>query len=225
MNKEGYPHVMNERQKIGNLRCRGMIEVLVWLAGLSVLAANIVLLHRYRKLEETVAPQIVSGAHIEILSGLGLDGHLQTLDLPSGNSKLLIITFSPGCPACQANQERWQKLASALRQKGVRVIWFSRDPVDVTKDYCTRHGIDVSDVFADPPYRSYLQLGLSRVPNTLLVGTGGQVEHVWAGRLDAASWTSLFSLVGLQQLKPFTEVEVGVRADCKSEVSPNGACK
>ena len=51
------------------------------------------------------------------------------------------------------------KLANTLKRDGVRVLWVSRDPVGITRDYCLKHGIPMSDVLADPPYRTYLQLG------------------------------------------------------------------
>jgi peroxiredoxin len=116
--------------------------------------------------------------------------------LPSADSKLLIITFSPGCPACQANQEGWMRLASTLEQKDIRVLWVSRDPSEVTRDYCLKHGIPLALTLADPPYRTFAQLGLARVPNTLLVGGEGRVEKVWAGRLDQAGWNTIFAYFG-----------------------------
>ncbi|HEX4543351.1 MAG TPA: redoxin domain-containing protein [Candidatus Acidoferrum sp.] len=125
-----------------------------------------------------------------------LDGRVEPVGLPSAGSKLLIITFSPGCPACQANKERWMKLANTLEQKGARVLWVSRDPIEVTREYCLKHGIPLIDAVADPPYRTYLQLGLARVPNTVLVGPGGTVEKVWAERLDQDGWNSLFAYMG-----------------------------
>jgi len=81
------------------------IEILIWLVGLGLLGENILLLRQNRTLDETLAPQITAGAHFERLAGLALDGRIQPLLLPSADSKLLIITFSPSCPACQANQE------------------------------------------------------------------------------------------------------------------------
>jgi peroxiredoxin len=121
---------------------------------------------------------------------------VEPVNLPSGDSKLLIITFSPGCPACQANQEGWANLASLLKAKGVRVLWVSRDPIEVTREYCLKHGIPLIDAVADPPYRTYAQLGLARVPNTVSVGPDGTVEKVWAGRLDQAGWNSMFAYFG-----------------------------
>jgi len=175
------------------------IEVLLWIAALAVLAENIALFRENRRLREAAAPQIAAGVQLRMLSGLALDGRLEPVRLPSAASKLLIITFSPGCPACQANQERWKNLASMLEAKDVRVLWVSRDPIDITRVYCLKHGIALSDTLADPPYRTYVQLGLARVPNTLLVGAGGTVEKVWAGRLDPNGWNAMFSYFGERQ--------------------------
>lgn len=209
----------------GTTRLSKVMEIVIWIAGLGVLAANVLLLRQNRSLQDTLAPQITSGAQFERLAGLTLDGRLQPIALPSGDSKVLIITFSPGCPACQANQEGWTKLAGALEQKGVRVLWVSRDPVEITKDYCVKHGIRLSDALADPPHRTYVQLGLARVPNTVLVGADGRAEKVWAGRLDQAGWDSIFAYFG--ERSP-ARVEVGARTTgCGSELSQTSAksCK
>jgi peroxiredoxin len=164
-----------------------------------------------------------------MLAGLGFDGRLQPVALPAAGSKLLIITFSPGCPACQTNQEGWMKLASTLEQKGVRVLWVSRDPIEVTRDYCLKHGIRVTDTLADPPYRTFAQLGLARVPNTVLVGAEGRVEKVWAGRLDQAGWDMMFAYFGerRESAAPL-QSEVGANlTGCAPELSPTSAkgCK
>jgi peroxiredoxin len=181
------------------IRFNKVMEILLWLAGLGVLTENVFLFLQNRWLNEALAPQITAGTQLQMLAGIGFDGRLEPVALPAAGSKLLIITFSPGCPACQANQEGWMRLAGTLEQRGVRVLWVSRDPIEVTRDYCTKHGIPPSDVLADPPYRTFAQLGLARVPNTLLVGAGGRVEKVWAGRLDQAGWNTIFAYFGERQ--------------------------
>jgi cytochrome oxidase Cu insertion factor (SCO1/SenC/PrrC family) len=184
----------------GSVRLSKVMEIVIWLAGLGVLAANVLLLRQNRSLQDTLAPQITSGAQFERLAGLTLDGRLQPIALPSEDSKVLIITFSPACPACQANQEGWTNLAGALEQKGVRVLWVSRDPVEITKDYCVKHGIRLSDALADPPHRTYV-------------------------RLDEAGWDSIFAYFG--ERSP-ARVEVGARTTgCGSELSQTSAksCK
>ena len=177
-------------------KSRKVIEAMLWIAALAVLAVNIALFRENRRLREAAAPQIARGMQLQMLSGLPLNGRVERVSLPSANSKLLIITFSPGCPACQANQEGWMKLGNTLKQNGLRVLWVSRDPVEITREYCMKHGIPLDDVVADPPYQTYTQLSLARVPNTVLVGPAGTVEKVWAGRLDEAGWNAMFAYFG-----------------------------
>jgi peroxiredoxin len=211
------------------IRFSKVIEILLWLAGLGVLAENIFLFRQNRHLSEALAPQITAGTQLKNLAGIAFDARLEPVALPAAGSKLLIITFSPGCPACQANQDGWMRLASALERKGVRVLWVSRDPIEITRDYCSKNGISLSDVLADPPYRTFAQLGLARVPNTVLVGTEGRVEKVWVGRLDQAGWNAMFAYFGerVGMASP-ARVEVGARTtDCRSELSQSSAksCK
>jgi hypothetical protein len=210
-------------------RFNKVMEIFLWVVALGVLAENIFLFLQNRRLNDALAPQISAGAQLQMLSGLALDGRLQSVPFPVAGSKLLIITFSPACPACQANQDAWMKLASTLGQKGVRVLWVSRDPIEITRDYCVKHGIPFSDVLADPPYRTFAQLGLARVPNTLLVGGEGRVEKVWAGRLDQAGWNTMFAYFGERQdtVSPLqSQVDVNPTG-CRSELSQSSAkdCK
>src|SRR6266481_7938326 len=203
------------------IRFSKMMEILLWLAGLGVLAENVFLFQQNRRLNEALAPQISAGAQLQTLAGVALDGRLEPVVLPTAGSKLLIITFSPGCPACQANQDGWMRLASTLEQNGVRVLWVSRDPIGITRDYCTKHGIPLSDTLADPPYRTFAQLGLARVPNTLLVGAEGRVEKVWAGRMDQAGWNTMFAYFGeWQEMASPLRSQVGAsQSGCGSELS------
>jgi len=206
---------------LGKSRFNRVTEILLWLAALGVLAENVFLFLQNRHLSEALAPQITVGTQLKMLSGVALNGHLEPVTLPSADSKLLVITFSPSCPACQANQEGWMKLSGALQQEGIRVLWLSRDPVEITRDYCMKHGISLSDTLADPPHRTYVQLGLARVPNTVLVGADGMVEKVWAGRLNQAGWTTIFGYFGeREEMASPTRVQADTHAtDCGSELS------
>ncbi len=210
-------------------RLNRVMEMFLWLVALGVLDENVFLFQQNRRLNEALAPQIAPGTQLQMLAGIGFDGRLEPVALPAAGSKLLIITFSPGCPACQANQDRWMKLASTLEQKGLRVLWVSRDPIEITRDYCAKHGIRLSDALADPPYRTFAQLGLARVPNTMLVRPDGTVEKVWAGRLDQAGWDTMFAYFGeRQETASPLQSRVGANpTGCGSELSPTSAqgCK
>jgi len=210
-------------------RFNKVMEIFLWVVALGVLAENSFLFLQNRRLNEALAPQITAGTQLKMLSGVAFDGRLEPVSLPAAGSKLIIITFSPGCPACQANQDGWMRLASAIEQKGVRVLWVSRDPLEITRDYCVKHGIRLSDTLAEPPYRTFAQLGLARVPNTLLVGAEGRVEKVWAGRLDQTGWNTMFSYFGeRQEMSSPLRSQVGAnQSGCGSELSQTSAksCK
>lgn len=136
------------------------IEVLLCVAALGVLVENIVLLRQNRGLQESLAPQIAGGTQLQMLSGLTLDGRIVPVGLSPAGSKLLVFTFSPGCPACQANQPNWMSLASRLGQNGgVRVLWVSRDPIEITKECCLKRGIPLSDILADHPIELICNVG------------------------------------------------------------------
>jgi peroxiredoxin len=210
-------------------RLNKVMEIFLWVVALGVLAENVFLFLQNRHLSQALAPQITAGTQLRMLTGLGFDGRLEPVALPAASSKLIIITFSPGCPACQANQEGWMRLASTLEQKSIRVLWVSRDPIEITRDYCTKHGIRLSDTLADPPYRTYVQLGLARVPNTLLVGAEGRVEKVWPGRLDQTGWDTMFAYFGerLETAAPLQSQVVTNPTGCGPERSqtPVKGCK
>src|SRR4029077_18464476 len=86
------------------IRFSKVLKILLWLAGLGVLAENIFLFRQNRHLSEALAPQITAGTHLKNLAGIAIDARLEPVALPAAGSKLLIITFSPGGPTCQANQ-------------------------------------------------------------------------------------------------------------------------
>lgn len=84
------------------------------------------------------------------------------------------------------------RLTSVLRsQKGWRVVWISRDPIQSTRAYCEQNGLVLSDVYADPTYDTYNQLGLKSVPYVIAIRADGSVEKVWRGRLDTAQQASM----------------------------------
>ena len=193
------------------------IEVVIFIAALGVLAENIVLLRENRRLRETAAWQIPAGKRLRTLAGVAPDGRVQNISLPTAGSKLLIITFSPLCPECSANLQGWMKLAGTLERKSIRVLWVSRDSAEITTGYCLKHGIPLADALADPPFRTYLLLGMAAVPNTVLVGSDGKVEKVWGGRLNQGDWNSMFAYFGEHQ-----EMVVPVRTDVGSAASGCG---
>jgi len=55
---------------------------------------------------------------------------------------------------------------------------------------------------ADPPYRTYVQLALKAVPNTVVVRNDGTVEKVWTGLLDGTRWSEVFAYFATARVGP-----------------------
>jgi len=168
------------------------LRTLLFCLATGVLLHNLYLLRVNRTLRQSASftpPEIQEGRTLGDLSGVNMNGELDLLALPTEDTKLIIITMSPGCPACRSNQSGWAKLASGLKTSDHwRIAWVSRDSVDLTKRYFREVSLPPSKVIADPLHGTYLQLGLQTVPHMIVVGRGGVVEKVWRGRLTAAQW-------------------------------------
>lgn len=179
------------------------LSALLWCLAVSILIQNLFVLRENRRLRATLVasvPILKEGRELRSLSGLTLGGRIQGIPFPqAGDGPLLIITFSPGCPACRANQPGWVALAAELKKLGSRVAWVSRDSIESTLQYCVDEEIDLADVFVDPPYRTYSQLALQVVPQTVVVGASGRVQKVWVGQLDPTGWKEVFRFFGARE--------------------------
>lgn len=176
------------------------LEVALWLAVVGALAENLVLVRQNRRLREVPSDaQMQVGEHLTKLSGVDLAGEIQPISFPDGPSQTVLVTFSPNCPFCRRTEPIWAALSRSLRDRGVRMLWVSRDSVDETKHYCEEVGISSSDVFADPPNGTFRQLGLEAVPNTVVIGSGGTIEKVWTGALNRANTSQLFAYFGVPE--------------------------
>jgi len=178
-----------------------LLDVLLWSVGVGLLGANIVLLQQNRTLREAAVSgaagnrSIEAGKHLgRYLAAATMDSALRPIAFPSLDIKrTLMITFSPGCPHCKANLKTWSVITKELRRKGGwRIVWLSRDPVELTKDYCEDFDIPIAEAFAEPTYRTYLVMDLKEVPNTVVVDEKGIVERVWRGELGSAGWEQIF---------------------------------
>jgi len=149
---------------------------------------------------QEAGPQMHVGQQLRNLGGVTLSGEFKHIVLPDSPSQhLVVFTFSPGCPACQASQTQWALLAQQLeRRTGWRVLWVSRDPISLTSSYCAQHEIPSAEVLAEPTYATHLQLALGFVPNTVAVGPGGVIEKVWTGKMNAEQWQQVFSYFGAE---------------------------
>jgi hypothetical protein len=78
-------------------------------------------------------------------------------------------------------------LSAQAKKLGWRTVWISRGSPDETRDFCNASGIPLEETLVNPPYATYLRLGLAAVPQVVAVGDNGKVDEVWLGRLTPES--------------------------------------
>jgi hypothetical protein len=140
---------------------------------------------------------VAIGDHIGDLVGTGasrLQVCYRLTGVPRGS---LVIGMSSGCPFCQRSFAAWRRLSAKARLRGIHVIWVSRDSTEDASSETGVFHLDESGI-ADPSYRTYLQLKLSTVPQTLVVQSDGRVKDVRAGPVEAQTevrlWNSIEAL-------------------------------
>lgn len=155
---------------------------------IGVLIQNVVLMRQNQELRVSSVPREVEpGNQLNDLAAVTMDGGLAQIVLPaSATQRMMVIAMSPGCPHSRASKDNWLGVTERLRGNPAwKVVWVSRDSVQVTRKYCERNGIPLNYVLANPTHRTYEQLGLEKVPHMIVTRSDGRIEKVWRGRLDS----------------------------------------
>ncbi|MBI4429572.1 MAG: redoxin domain-containing protein [Ignavibacteriales bacterium] len=98
--------------------------------------------------------------------------------------KQLIFVFTTTCKFCKANVSQWQQLASAAKQRNVKVFGISRDSMSKTAAYVNDNSIRYN-VFVPNDIKQFGEANrLPGVPLTIVREPTGTVEGIWVGTLD-----------------------------------------
>ena len=167
-----------------------------------ILCQNIVLIWQTRalrtRLELAVNKEFKPGEVLPEFAGIDLNKQYVKIGFNESHKKFLLITFSTGCPACHANLPNWLALSGKLDRNQWQVVWLSRDPLDMTREYCFEQNIS-DQVLSEFPLRTYNLLGLRGVPQTVVTDSHGTIEKVWVGQLDNKGWSDVASYFSSQQ--------------------------
>src|SRR6185437_1073828 len=127
----------------------------IFIIALAILVQNLLLLKDNRALREAASRPdadmaIPVGRLVRDITGSTMEGKLRTVSIPDQPSeKLLIFTFSPGCSFCRASLGSWLRLSKELESRPEwHVLWVSRDPLSVTKQYCTEQYLPADRMIA-----------------------------------------------------------------------------
>jgi len=171
---------------------RKSLDFVLPLLVIALIAANVLLMRQNQRLKTELPLPSALAVHRETplydLGGVGFDGKFRTIELPrSAAEHLLVFTFAPRCPECALSKAFDIALSEQAKKLGWRTVWISRGNPEETRTYCTASGIPLEETLVNPPYATYVRLGLAAVPQVVAVGANGKVDEVWLGRLNMES--------------------------------------
>lgn len=171
---------------------RTSLNVVLPLLVVALIAENMVLVRQNHRLKTELPLPSALIVHREEplrdVGGVGFDGRFHTVEMPrSAADHLLVFTFAPSCPECVLSESFDASLSAQAKKLGWRTLWISRGNPEETLAYCRASGIPLDETLVNPPYATYLRLGLAAVPQLVAVGENGKIEEVWLGRLTPES--------------------------------------
>ena len=158
----------------------------------ALIAENVILLRQNHRLKTELPLPSALEVHREEplhdIGGIGFDGRFHPVEMPTSAAEhLLIFTFGPRCSECVLSRSLDASLSAQAKKLGWRTVWISRGSPEETRTFCEASGIPLEETLVNPPYATYLRLGLAAVPQRVAVGENGKVEEVWLGRLTTES--------------------------------------
>ena len=173
-------------------KLRTSLNLVLPLLVVALIAENIVLLRQNHRLKTELPLPSALAVHREEplhdIGGVGFDGRFHTVQVPrSAAEHLLVFTFAPRCRECILSESLDASLSAQAKKLGWRTVWISRGSLEETRAFCNASGIPLEETLLNPPYATYLRLGLAAVPQVVAIGENGKVDEVWLGRLTPES--------------------------------------
>lgn len=163
-----------------------ILNAAIWTLAVALLLENVVLLRQNHQLKTSpplpAAFAVRRDRPLRDIGGVGLDGQFHFVSLPASPADhVLLFTFAPTCHECQLQEPFVASLSSQAKKLGWRTVWISSGGIEDTRAYCEVNHIPVQETLVDPPYSTYLRLGMQAVPQLVAIGEKGNVEAVWTG--------------------------------------------
>lgn len=122
------------------------------------------------------------GIPVPPLVGSGPTGEI-IIDTTSEPRPVLVLVFSPACPACDINWPSWDSLIAVQKRNDAAVV-----PVDITgrsgSDYLQVHGIAEYPLVTNVTPETSMTFRFRFTPQTLIL-RNGRVVAGWTGVLGA----------------------------------------
>lgn len=133
------------------------------------------------------------GAFVPALRLGTLAGDTVTMGEPRGERQLVFV-FNSRCPFCKATLPAWDSLADSVRRLGLNaeIVGVAIDSLHRAAEYRVANGLRY-DVAPVSTIREMAVLKAGVVPQTVVLGPGGQVRYGTVGQLrDKAVLDSIY---------------------------------
>jgi hypothetical protein len=169
-----------------------LVASLVLLCGL-----NFAVLLENRRLTAALARQSNEQLPERLVRVSGVDSSERRWELQFDKTPgALLFTFSSGCSFCQATLPHWRRLQQLAQSAGWQTVWISRDPFGIGLEFAPESG-PLGVFITDVPARTYNELGLNKVPRTVIVDGDGRVRASILGALDEARTREIEAILGV----------------------------
>jgi len=167
------------------------VRRLAVLAPLLVLAGLVLLFAGYSlRRNPQVQPDVLVGRPLPQITLPTLVGGEAVPLRAAAEGPTLVNVFASWCAPCEVEHPELVKLS----RSGVRVVGLAyKDDPAKTADFLRRLGDPFATVLVDRDGRAGIELGITGVPETYLVGADGVVRAKHAGPLTAASAGTLLA--------------------------------
>jgi AhpC/TSA family. len=171
-----------------------------WTSALVLAVLNLLIVRENSRLTTRLAQDSGDSlpSRVGELSGIGVDGQITRIRFDS-QTRFLIFTFSAACPFCEASIDEWKRLAGGLDRTKWSVVWVGRDSVGAAQSFVQAADIR-GPVLADVPHKLYVQLGLQKVPRTIVLSPEGSIVGSVLGALNEERVKYLSTLLTDQPL-------------------------
>ena len=105
------------------------------------------------------------------------------LDFGPAQRPRLLFFFSTSCGACRENQQHWRELYSKV-EGSTEVLGVSLDDSEATRTYVEEMGLPFPTVSLAHPEAVTEILGITQIPETVLIDPGGTVAESRLGILS-----------------------------------------
>lgn len=183
-------------------RGRRSTTALLVVASLALAVMNVMLLKQNRDAKLAIsksssAAVLSPGRSVPALHGKTAAGDEMTISYGVDKRKTVLLVFSPGCGFCAENMPNWKRIVSSVDSRAFRIVAVSINN-EGAAEYLKTNGLVNIPAITDLAPGARVKYGLNITPETILIGSDGNIEKVWAGLFQDDDKQDINDFFGVQ---------------------------